>query len=348
MHRVPASRLERLAVGANVCGWFRFPKSETEEHYTGYLDDAEIALLRGTGLRHVRLCVAPKIVMDEKTGAIREDIWAHIELAVRRLVTHDVAVIFDLHNEDRGKVERDLKRRVAFETFWAEAARRLSQTDPEFVVLEWLNEPIFDDIEDQWLAWQPRLHEIVRSAAPNHTVMATGPNWGGIDGLLKMEPLPDDNVVYSFHCYDPHCFTHQGATWSNPEVVKLKHIPYPSSPELVEPLLADLPVEAADYARTYGEERWDRTRLNTQFGRAIAWGKQHGVPLYCGEFGVYPKTSLPEHRANWFADFAAILSANRVGWGVWGWDENFGLDRRKRAGAVKLDYGVASALGLRV
>ena len=42
----------------------------------------------------------------------------------------------------------------------------------------------------------------IRKSAPAHTIIVTGPNWGGIDGLLKLEPLSDHNIIYSFHFYD--------------------------------------------------------------------------------------------------------------------------------------------------
>ena len=187
----------------------------------------------------------------------------------------------------------------------------------------------------------------MRAGAPGHTLMTSGPNWGGIDGLRRLRVLDDPNVVYSFHCYDPFPFTHQGATWSGDDVKPLRGVPYPSSPESVAPLLdglADHPASRATLER-YGRERWDRARLAARFGLAVEWGRRHGVPLYCGEFGVYPKVALPEDRARWFADFGAVLSGEGVGWAVWGWDEGFGLDRRMRDGRPAVDPVVARALG---
>jgi endoglucanase len=31
--------------------------------------------------------------------------------------------------------------------------------------------------------------------------------------LLALQPLADGNVIYNFHFYEPHEFTHQGANW---------------------------------------------------------------------------------------------------------------------------------------
>ena len=70
---VPAERLARLATGANVCRWFRSPRRDSPEHFSNYIPETEAALIARMGIKHVRLCVAPRVVMDAATGALRED-----------------------------------------------------------------------------------------------------------------------------------------------------------------------------------------------------------------------------------------------------------------------------------
>src|SRR5882672_7911234 len=62
---VPPRRLERLATGANICRWFRFPRNETPEHFDRYLPESEVEMIARMGLKHVRLCIAPKILMEQ-------------------------------------------------------------------------------------------------------------------------------------------------------------------------------------------------------------------------------------------------------------------------------------------
>jgi len=97
----------------------------------------------------------------------------------------------------------------------------------------------------------------------------------------------------------------------------------------------------------YGRERWNKERLAARFRQGIEWGAKHQLPLYCGEFGVYPRYAKPEHRRNWFHDFGEVLVANKIGWAVWGWDEGFGLNRKYVGGKPKVDAVVAEALGLK-
>lgn len=345
---VPASRLERLAAGANICRWLRFPKNESEEHLGGYLSDSEAQLMFRMGLKHVRLCVAPKLIMDAATGTVRADRVQYLEAAIQRFHRAGLLVMVDIHNEDRA-AELNPEWQDAFVRFWGALAGQLAKFDPELTMLEIINEPVFDKREGEWNTLNARLAAAIRQRAPQHTIVTSGPNWGGIDGLKKLTLLPDRNVVYSFHCYDPFAFTHQGATWAGEGVKPLRQVPYPSSPEAVAPLLPALEAHPASKTmlEKYGREQWDKAKLAARFRQGIEWGAMHQVPLYCGEFGVFPPHTKPEHRAHWFRDFGGVLAENKIGWAVWGWDEGFGLNRRQVDGKPVVDAVVAESLGLK-
>jgi endoglucanase len=346
---VPRTRLERLAKGANVCRWFRFVRQQSPEHFSNYITETEAKLVRQMGLTHVRLCVQPSIIMDPQSGAVREQNAAFVDAAIERFHRAGLLVLIDLHNEDR-KSELDPAWQDAFVRFWGDFAARLKRFDPELTMLEIINEPVFGGREDEWNVFNVRLASAIRKDAPEHTIMTSGPNWGGIDGLHKLKLLDDPNVVYSFHCYDPFTFTHQGATWAGPDVKPLRGVPYPSSPEAVAPLLAGL----AEYPRSqkmlegYGKQGWNKAKLAARFKQGIEWGTRNKVPLYCGEFGVFPPYAKAEDRANWFRDFGQVLAENQIGWAVWGWDEGFGLNRKYVDGKAEVDKTVAAALGLSV
>lgn len=348
LSEVPRSRLDRLATGANVCRWFRSPRRNQPDHFANYISEDEAAFMAHIGLKHVRLCVAPRVIMNATTGEIIEERGKQLEAAIERFHKAGLLVMVDIHNEDRPS-ELDPAWQDAFVKFWGSLAKRLSRFDPETTLLEIINEPVFDRREEEWNTLNARLAAVIRENAPQHTIVTSGPNWGGIDGLKKLKLLPDKNVIYSFHCYDPFTFTHQGATWSSDAVKPLRGVPYPSSPEAVEPLLAGLETSPASkkMVENYGKERWNKEKLAARFRQGIEWGAKNQVPLYCGEFGVFPPYSKPEHRANWFRDFGEVLAENRIGWAVWGWDEGFGLDRKTVNGKPVVDAVVARALGLK-
>jgi endoglucanase len=345
---VPPAVLSKLSKGANVCRWFRFPDPETQDHFNNYISPSEAVKIRAMGITHVRLCIAPKYILDPSNGKILEGYAKQIDAAIARFHKADLLVVVEVHNEDR-KVEGDSTWESSFVKFWGSYAKRLTKFDPKMTVIEAINEPVYDKKEDLWFALNAKLVATIRANAPRNTIITSGPNWGGIWGLMKTKPVADRNVVYSFHCYDPFAFSHQGATWAGPDVIPLKGVPYPATSESVAPLMVGLAGHPGSQKMLadYGKENWNKAKMQQNFKQAIDWGKKYGVRLYCGEYGVYPLNSKREHRANWFRDFGQVLAENKIGWCVWGWDEGFGLNRQMVNGKPVVDAVVAKALGLK-
>ena len=126
---------------------------------------------------------------------------------------------------------------------------------------EILNEPEFKDAY-RWYGVEAKLAAAIRRAAPRHTIIATGARWDNDEDLVFLEPLPDPNVIYVFHFYEPHIFTHQGATWGAYYWHWLKGLHYPSSPENAAQVAATVP-EAVNrlYVIRYGQDHWDAARV---------------------------------------------------------------------------------------
>ena len=162
---------------------------------------------------------------------------------------------------------------------------------------------------------------------------------------MRLAPLADRNVVYSFHFYEPKNFTHQGVPYGWPMWALLRDLPYPSSPEAVEPALAFMPFEAVEHARFYGEQRWDRSKLAEAIAPVAGWARQHGVKLWCSEFGVFRYNARPEDRATWLADTRGLLEQNGIGWALWDYSGYFGLVSGAQGQRV-LDRRAATALDL--
>lgn len=164
--------------------------------------------------------------------------------------------------------------------------------------------------------------------------------------MLFSQPLRDPNVIYVFHFYDPHTFTHQGATWGAYYWRWLKGLHYPSSPENATQVAKDVP-EALDrmYVVRYGQDHWDAARIDAEINQAAEWGRQYGVPLICNEFGVYRTYSDPQDRARWIIDVRTSLERHNIGWTMWDYSGSFGVVTKKD-GKATLDDTTVHALGL--
>src|SRR5690606_16107978 len=98
-------------------------------------------------------------------------------------------------------------------------ARTLAQEDPATVARELMTEPTIACDGDGAAARAEkarRLFAAARASATRLTLVLSGACWSSAEGLAAVNPadFPDDNLIWTFHSYDPFLMTHQGATWA--------------------------------------------------------------------------------------------------------------------------------------
>jgi len=344
-------RLARFGNGVNLSRWFWGREFTSDEATQRLFQDGELQSLQRLGVRHVRLPVSPEFLLSD--GPARPVNRERLELvlkAVRRLNDRELGCIVDIHGWDSKALEGDPFGQQAFIEFWEEVAQVLAATDPEWTMLELMNEPIFRDRESEWQVFQGRLITAVRKHAPHHTLVVTGANWSTIDGLLPLKPYSDKNLVYTFHFYDPFFYTHQLSTWSWPPLATLKGVEYPTNKPNAEALLPGVTDKDLRNALTGGcmDDPWDAARIQRRIAEASSWGRIHGVPVHCGEFGVYPPGSPATDRINWLDDTVDAFAREGIAWSIWAWDDAFGLGRVFEDGVMKYDRSAAAAVGFNV
>ena len=341
-------RAEHLRRGVNLSSFYAQTRDLSQARLDAYMSVADMRALKAMGFDHVRLSINPAfLIANPKTGALRETPMAQLDKTVQQLMDAGLNVVLDIHAEEDWKaalLHGDDGAASLF-VFWIQFAGHYAQTDPERVFFEILNEPSMDDLY-RWEGIQDRAVAVVRRAAPRHTILATAAAWGHQDGLLALEPVRDDDVIYTFHDYDPMWFTHQGASWSTPAFAVLHGVPYPSTPENIQPLLG---LETDEQTRLklerYGFDRWNEKRVGSEIATIAEWAQRRGVPLYCGEFGTYKTYADAKARATWISDTRTALESKHIGWAMWDWDGNFGL-ATKNGSSVVVDQDVLHALGL--
>lgn len=344
-----ATRLQRLAHGINISRWFRYPDELTGEFFSANITDADLQLIHDLGFTHVRLAVDPRIIYDPSTPDIPDPvILGYLDEAVERILAHDLSIVIDLHDEQKRPVDSDPVYAQGLVTFWEVFARHFSNLDPDRVFLEALNEPAFMDNPQDWLVLQDQILAAMRRGAPENTLIATGPSYGSLEGLLMVTPVDDPNVVYSFHWYRPFTFTHQGAGWLDSSYSELKELPYPYDAQRCADAVAQLTDERAkNNAQSYCEQQWDYSDLDELALQAVQWSLRNNVPVWVGEFGAISGAVLPSDRSQWFRDVSSIFNRYGIGWTLWSYDESLGLDRIiSESGNILVDQTVLEALGM--
>lgn len=348
--------------------------------------DSALSALRAAGFDFVRLTIDPAAFLVAPDPARTAHLLDQIDAAVAQLLAHGLKVVVDLHATPRegsawgaATALADASGFAAYRDLVGRVAARVGALDPERVALELMNEPLIDCpwIRDEakagpWPELLQLLHATARRAAPATTLVLTGACWGGIDGLVALEPLPvdDPNTLWSLHFYEPMLATHQGAAWASPVIRAFRGMPWPSdrvddwaAARLAAAALGTIAAEAGDAAAR--EERttealhlfqlWrvrvaDPADVRRELARAVAWAERHGIAadrLLLGEFGMIRPDrggTDPESRTAYLAAVRAAAEAAGIAWAVWGLGGDFAITLEPDA---RPDPAVMAPLGLR-
>ena len=345
------SRVARLRRGINASEWFAQvydKRGYTKEHFQNWTNTEDIALIKSMGFDHVRLSVNPQPMMaDHRPEEISAEYLGYLDSAVKMILDHGLAVVIDLHPESdfKARLAKDDTFVQEFSDFWRALARHYSSWDRDRVFFEILNEPELSD-RFRWYGVQAKLAAAIREGAPQQTIIATGARWSDDDELVFIEPLRDPDVIYNFHFYEPHIFTHQGATWGTYFWHWVKGLHYPSSPESAAKTAAGVADAVDRLAVTrYGQDHWDAARIDAEVSQVADWAGKRGVSVVCNEFGVYRAYAEPHDREAWIHDVRAALEQHGMGWAMWDYSGSFGLVS-KRDGQTAVDDMTVLALGL--
>lgn len=344
------TRAQHLRHGINASNWF----AQNPGHYSAQYTNAEttpadIALMAQLGFDNVRLSIDPDPLQGypHDANGLNADFLSRLDRAVDDMLAHGMAVQIDIHPQDdyKQRLRNDDYAVERFVMLWRKLAAHYATRDSGKVFFEILNEPEVND-PYRWTGIQARAAAAIREAAPHNTIVATGPNYSNIPDLLAMHPLPDGNVIYTFHFYEPHVFTHQGATWSVPWWSYEHGIPYPPTAESMQPLLQEVPDLADRYdVENYWLDHWDAQHIRGLIDEAAEWGKLNNVPLLCNEFGAFRQYTDPASRNRWIHDVRSALEADGIGWDMWDFHGSFGVAIKQGNKSIP-DRATVKALGL--
>jgi endoglucanase len=343
------ARAQQLRHGINASIWFAQHSGRyTVDYLRTFTTADDIALIARLGFDHVRLSIDPDPLTEWRQGQTEGAAFVtELDRVVKTIVDSRLAVILDIHPESKYKapLRQGTQPVQQFASLWRALAAHYASTDPNHVYFEIMNEPEQDD-PYRWQGIESTVAAAIREVAPQHTIILAGAHWSGLEDLLVLQPVALKNVIYTFHDYEPFPFTHQGATWTTPDVQPLRAIPYPSSPEAVTPKLdEESSLSSQFFLNQYGLGRWDAFRVENTIEFAAKWGKLHNVPVYCGEFGVLRDYAPTEMRAQWLHDMRVAFERNDIGWAMWDYQTNFGIVTKKD-GVTMPDDAIVKALGL--
>ena len=360
--------------GLNLDPWVTWPPPERwdDEDIIGNFPEwrrniriQDLEAIRNAGFDFVRMPVDPAIFLENASEQRVARLVAETLKSINMLQKAGLKVIVDLHSipsDQRqigtNKILTDPLLFARYLDIVGRIGRAVAITDPALTAFEPFNEPVLDcdlPVHPKWppLLW--RLHAAARQALPRHTLLLSGGCWASAYGLSQINPtaVGDDNVIWTFHSYEPFVLTHQGAGWTGDAMAYVEGLPYPPDRlgaaalnAAIERTRERIGTRAAEADRQSILENFNEmvagvmtnkkalAILNGPFEEAAIWGRQYRIPperIFLGEFGMIRQAygndfRIPsEWRASYLKDMVAAARTHGFPWSVWSWEGSFGI-----------------------
>jgi aryl-phospho-beta-D-glucosidase BglC (GH1 family) len=340
-------RWKHLQRGVALSSWFGVAPDYSIQRLREYTVPGDLEHIHQLGFDHVRIPVDPVIFNCPGSWDTCERVQM-LDQVIHKALSLDLAVILDFHPDftythqletSEASVDKYLR-------LWAQIADHYATTDQERLFFEVMNEYNTPD-SSHWLGTLEQSISVIRRHAPNATLIVSGAGYSDIWDLVRLPVLQDTNVIYNFHYYEPHIFTHQGATWGEAWWRDLNSLPFPATPTNIADAMNKEEDEAVRWHLwQYGNGHWDSARIAADIQFAANWAKSRKVPLLCDEFGVFREASNPEDRERWLTGARTAFEANNIGWSMWNYQSDFGVVFKDNKG-IRDDPSVLRALGLK-
>ncbi len=228
--------------------------------------------------------------------AIDSQFWHRVDWAIDQALSRGLAAIINIHHYEE-IMQNPQAEKPRFLAIWAQLAEHYKNYSGA-LFFELLNEPNANLTPELWNQFLQEAISTIRKTNPGRTLIVGPANWGGMGGLQALElPADENNLIITFHYYNPFHFTHQGAEW--------------------------VPGSDAWLGTTWDGTEAEKQAVVADFDEIANWGKTHNRPLNLGEFGVYSKADMAA-RARWTAVVARTAEAHAISWHYWEFISGFG------------------------
>lgn len=340
----------------------------------------EFARIRRMGFDFIRLTVDPGPLLD-KDGADRAEGLAVLEESIRLVTAQDLKVVFDFHlvpqveafGQAAMEVAVESPKLDAYRELLGDTARMLTSIGVDKVAFEPMNEPQFYPCDgwagQEWNAVMGSFVASIRAVSSDLTIIATGACGGGPYGLMQLDPsaFEDPAILYSFHAYEPHSFSHQGVG----DKAYLTGLPWPASGRsraeveaMSDELMAAQGLGPLERAMTLGmlggvlheyyAEAPGPAQLRQSFADVAAWAERHDIAsdrIFVGEFGVVRLQpdrggATDQDRYRYLETVRTTAEGYGMAWSLWEYSNPHGMSLIEPQGPAVPEPLILRALGL--
>lgn len=317
--------------GVNLGGWLSQCVSYDKAHFNGFITEEDIRFIREIGFDHIRLPIDYDVI-EEEDGTIKPEGYGHIEDAISWCRKYGLNLVLDLHKAcgfmfdtqvvpDPDKFFTDEKLQQRFYDTWDRLISHFGK-DKDIVAFELLNEVVNPDFSGKWNEIAGKAINVIRRYEKDAYIIVGGVRHNNVTSVPLLDAPADDHIIYTFHCYDPLCFTHQHAHW-------VENIDYDLSyPAPIEEYIEKSKQLNQNHAGAIFEDGLTEVGcefFEKLFSCAIDYAKKMDVTLYCGEYGVIDKAPA-EDALRWLTDINNVFESFGIGRALWNYKQkDFGI-----------------------
>jgi len=372
----------------NADGLYRWPPYQSQREWLAserpladWPEGDQFLRIRSLGFDFVRLTVDPGPLLAGE-GAGRQEALDVVEAGVRQVIDAGLVVVVNLHsNSQVPAYGMDVVNAAAtspgiahYRQMTVELAAMLTRLGTDKVIFEPFNEPAHYPCgpggSEDWQQIMSSTIAAIRSASTQLTIVATGACGGSITGLMDLDPAFDDeNILYSFHMYEPHLFSHQrsdvegefasGLPWpasaGSPETTVTSLRAWMDAAGLTEAQQAQNLSAVGGYIQEYFAEDWGQAHLDARVEEIVAWSGTHDIPanrLFMGEFGVILLSrdgrsgACDADRLRYLRAVREVAERRGIAWAIWEYSNPHGMTVIAPEGPAVPDLELLEALGL--
>ena len=281
-------------------GFNKFDETQFHSNWGETVVPADFQALGDSGFRNMRIPVSWEEHVEEKDGkCVVDEPWMkQVFWAVDLAIKNKMVVILNAHHWNAMYDSNPDKQTPCLLEVYRQMMTEVVKYSHDSLIVETLNEPRGKLTSAKWNDLVDSIVNIVRTVDPQRVVMVGTHNYNNAAAASQLR-LPKDarNLIVTFHYYEPFSFTHQGATFVNPQ--------YPTGKE---------------WKASFGEMR----TIKKVFSTLKEWADSKDIPVYLGEFGAYEAADSVS-RERWTTFMADLANKMGFGWAYWEFCSGFGV-----------------------
>ena len=281
-------------------GFSKFDETQFSSNWGETVVPADFQALGDSGFRNMRIPVSWEEHVEEKEGkCVVDEPWMkQVFWAVDLAIKNKMVVILNAHHWNAMYDSNPDKETPCLLDVYRQMMTEVVKYSHDSLIVETLNEPRGKLTSAKWNDLVDSIVNIVRTVDPQRVVMVGTHNYNNAAAASQLR-LPKDasNLIVTFHYYEPFSFTHQGATFVNPQ--------YPTGKE---------------WNASFGEMR----TIKKVFSTLKEWADSKDIPVYLGEFGAYEAADSVS-RERWTTFMVDVANKMGFGWAYWEFCSGFGV-----------------------